>query len=292
MYDWRLNLLKHVWFSNQIWRRQSIRYPAPRFDYHEKIAQQYFGRSNVEGETLILTTENSGKKEYVISKVIQNFTRNSVSDFLNVNAQIFLSVENTAYFGAFNPESWSGAQMISYVKLKKGALVPDVKSAFKKILKRDASLTFGDKLQIELKPLKSYYLAANNGVVKKQLIALSAITIFILLLAVINFINITIGTATVRVKEIGIRKSIGGVKQEIVFQFLVESLMLIIAAFLFAIIFYELSRSHFGEIAGTMLPSLANIPFGFWKISLLIVFFYRSWCGRLSGFLHVILQNY
>ena len=61
----------------------------------EKIARQYFDRANVVGESLTISTENGGLKEFLITAVIADLQKkNSVSDFMNMDAQVFLSLEN------------------------------------------------------------------------------------------------------------------------------------------------------------------------------------------------------
>ena len=63
-----------------------------------------------------------------------------------------------------------------------------------------------------------------------MLYALSFVGLFILLMAIINFINISISGSSARIKEIGIRKVLGGLKKQIIIQFLTESVILVLLA--------------------------------------------------------------
>src|SRR5690606_3830015 len=74
---------------------------------------------------------------------------------------------------------------------------------------------FSDNYSPDLKPLKSYYLESNNGAIQKMIDILLYIAGFILLMAIINFINFNLGQNIGRLKEIGIRKIMGARSNEI-----------------------------------------------------------------------------
>jgi hypothetical protein len=84
------------------------------------------------------------------------------------------------------------------------------------------------------------------------IIVLSAISIFLLLLASFNCINVNIASVSLRLKEIGIRKVIGGTKKQLVFQFLTENILVCVASFVVAIALTgSLLLPAFEEIAST-----------------------------------------
>ncbi|WP_254155726.1 ABC transporter permease [Chryseosolibacter indicus] len=269
-----------VLFQNRI-NKHSDRYALI---ITERMARQFFERSDVVGESLTLTTEAAGKKDYVISAVLKDIERNSITNLMNMDAQMFLSIDNLVDFGQFDPESWAGGQMVSYVKLAKGATVDAAEKALSKVFKSNASQLFTNSVTIKLNPLNTYHVTSNNGIVQKQIIALSAVAFFILLLAVANFVNISIGTSISRIKEIGVRKAIGGVRKEVIFQFMLESFAVTILAFVLSLGIYQYSKDFFSNITGNVLPSLFEIPLMFWKFAIPVIVFTAIASGAYPSF--------
>jgi putative ABC transport system permease protein len=230
----------------------------------EKIANQYFSRNDVVGETLTIATEKNGNQEYSITGVLQNLEANTVTDLLDMNAQIFLPIHSLKDFNNFDPEAWTGAQMISYICKTPGASEDEISKAFAVILKDKAPANTQSNLKISLDGLDDYHLVSNNGLVKKLVLTLTVIGIFILLLAIINFINITIGNSSVRLKEIGVRKAIGGVRKQVTTQFMAESLVMTFVATVLSLGLYELLRTYAGNVVATPLASVINFPASYW----------------------------
>ncbi len=82
---------------------------------------------------------------------------------------------------------------------------------------------------------------------------LSGIALFILLIACINFVNLTVARSVKRAKEIGIRKVVGGERKQLIFQFLGESFFLCIIAFVLAIVIVQLALPVFNSLANKAL---------------------------------------
>ncbi len=139
------------------------------------------------------------------------------------------------------------------------------------LLKENAPPQFNADLKPSLVLLKDYYFNSNNGLVKKMLYELSAIALFILIMAVINFINISISKSRSRMKEIGLRKVLGGMKKQLIFQLLIESVILVFIATLFAFVIYALTENLFSNILGKTIPALNSFPFAFVAFPLLFV---------------------
>ncbi len=110
------------------------------------------------------------------------------------------------------------------------------------LVKQNTPLGISDQMKQILVQLKDYYLEANNGLVTKMLSTLSLIALFILFMAIVNFINISISQASARMKEIGVRKVLGGMRRQLIFQFLTESFLLVVLSALLAIGLYEIFR--------------------------------------------------
>jgi putative ABC transport system permease protein len=88
---------------------------------------------------------------------------------------------------------------------------------------------------------------------------------FILLMAVVNFVNLAVSRAGTRLKEVGVRKVLGGMKQQLIFQFLAESVLLVGVATALAFAAYPLLQPFFAQLIGKDIPALSAFPawFGF-----------------------------
>lgn len=229
-----------------------------------KIAKQFFNTTDVVGESLKITTETNGLKEFLITAVIEDLQqKNSVSDFMNMDAQVFLSLENKDDFALGYQDDWR-TDIISYIKLASGVLPADATNILNRIVASAAPKDIHAQRTMVLNPLKDYYVVTNHGAVQKLITALTAIVIFILLLAIANFINISIAGSFSRLKEVGVRKVIGGVKRQVVFQFLLESVVYAIISCVLALFLYQVLHRYVGEILDVTLPSALGLDFSFW----------------------------
>jgi ABC-type antimicrobial peptide transport system permease subunit len=104
------------------------------------------------------------------------------------------------------------------------------------------------------------------------------IGIFVLLLACINFMNLATARSEKRAREVGIRKAIGSMRWQLIKQFFAESYVVVLLAFIFAILFVFLLLPLFNDIAGKRMVVPWQNPL-FWLFSLLFVFI----TGLLSG---------
>ncbi|MEZ4944515.1 MAG: ABC transporter permease [Cyclobacteriaceae bacterium] len=231
----------------------------------DKIANLYFHKTNVLGETLSVSTERMGVKEYVITAVIKEpQNKNSVSDFMNMDAQVFLSLENIKDFYAQSDlDSWS-TDIISYIRLSPFISANEAESTINNLFKENAPAAISDQKNILLRPIADFYLDINNGAVKKLIRSISVVALLILFLAISNFINISIASSFSRLKEVGVRKVIGGLRVQVFTQFLTESLVLSFFASLLSLVLYQLLYLRFGEILNTELPSILNFKNTFW----------------------------
>ncbi len=110
--------------------------------------------------------------------------------------------------------------------------------------------------------MKTFYMEQNNGLVKKMIYTLLGVSAFILLMAIVNFVNISIGNSSSRLKEIGVRKVLGSLRKQLIFQFLAESFILAFIAMLLSIGFYELFRPYFEDMLGkNIIPVFSLLPY-------------------------------
>ena len=233
-------------------------------------AKKYFGTTDVVGQTLTIESFSGSKHDFVITGVLKPISKNSVT-YVNDNNdnQFYISSNNISYFG--RNMDWPNQYIVGYVELQKGVKPKDLEKPMEYLMKQNAPPQIAAGMTPYLVPLKDYYLSANNGLIKKMLYALSAIAIFILIMAIINFINMSVSRSATRMREIGIRKVLGGLKQQLIIQFLIESIILVLFATAFAIIVYALSKDMFSNILAKEIPSLSDFPIYFIAFPLILI---------------------
>jgi putative ABC transport system permease protein len=112
-----------------------------------------------------------------------------------------------------------------------------------------------------------------------MLYTLSFVGLFLLLMAIINFINISISNASKRMKEIGIRKVMGGLKKQIIIQLLAESILVVFIAAGAALVLYPFATPLFEDVVGKNLPPLASFP----AAAVFVLFLFISLTGISAG---------
>jgi len=227
----------------------------------ENKAMKYFGRTDVVGQSLTLHNFMGGKQEYQVTAVMKNPPFNSVTHLLSTEAEIFFPFSSLEGRKG-SEDNWNFPIMVTYIELKDGVTPADLAKPIAQELATHAPEAIRANLKVYLTPLSDYYREANNGVVGKMILTLSGITLFILLMAIVNFVNISMGSSSSRLKEIGVRKVLGSLKRQLIGQFLAESLLLAMLAMLISLGLYELFRPFFSDILGKKIGSLwALLPY-------------------------------
>lgn len=237
----------------------------------ERKAKKYFGRSDVLGETLTVQSFSGPKKDFTITAVLKDLPYNTVTNFYRAENEIFLSSSSLAFFGRdASFESWANAAIINYVKLKKNVKPADLEKPIKQLLDLNTSDQVKQNLHVYLSPLNKHYLELNNGLAGKMMLTFGFVSFFILLMAVINFINISIGNSVTRLKEIGVRKVMGSSRKQLIGQFLTESFILTLFSVCFALVIYHFGSPFFSNITGKQIPVLSDFPVYYLGIPVLL----------------------
>lgn len=192
----------------------------------ESLARTVFGNASAVGQSLLLSTDSTA---YTVTGV--------AADPPSTSHVQFDALASFATFGARNPdfdpsEQWFTLQITNYLRLREGADVPAFAETLAGVYDRHFGAWNGYELEARLEPLTGVYLhsEAGNGLGPRgsvdAVVLLTAVALFILLIAAINFVNLATARATERAREVGVRKAVGSSRGAIVGQFLGESVVL------------------------------------------------------------------
>lgn len=230
----------------------------------EDIARKQFGTTDALGKTILIKDNDNKFVPYAVTGVAKRCPQNSSLKF-NILLPIQVSKEDEAL-----NENWFNFFLNTFVVMSPGADPVAVEAKMKKVYEADASESikmvaekYGDKVKTthSLQPFTDIHLntdyRADNGLTDASnpmyAYILSGIALFILLIACINFVNLTVARSLKRAKEIGIRKVIGGNRRQLILQFLGESFILCFIAFLMAIIMVQLALPVFNDLSNKTL---------------------------------------
>lgn len=239
----------------------------------EEKAIKYFGKTAVVGQSLTIENFSGSTHDFFISGVMKNLPQNSVTTLNSANHNQFYLPESGLKFFNRNMNDWRNVQIASYVELQKGVTPEALKKPIEQLLKQNTTADVSKNLAPYLVPLKEYYLVVNNGLVKKMLYTVSLIALFILLMAIINFVNISISKSSSRIREIGVRKVLGGMRAQLIGQFLVETTILVFIATAIALIIYYIANPYISGILGKSIPSLFSFPAYFALVPVALILF-------------------
>lgn len=238
----------------------------------QKLADKYFGNADPIGQVINFKGSNTVFK---VTGVIEKVPENS-----HFHYDIFTSM--AGYPDAKSP-SWMTSEYFTYLVLPKGYdykkleaklpqtvekyMAPQLKVAMGVTM--DEFRKSGNNLGLYLQPLTDIHLHSdfgydlgNNGDIKYVYI-FGAVAIIMLVIACINFMNLSTAGASKRAREVGVRKVMGSERKELVYQFLLESILLTSIAMLLAVIFGYFALPLFNTLSGknltlqfTAIPSL------------------------------------
>ena len=230
----------------------------------ETMATKLFGNSNATGKIIsVLTTVKGTKQQYKVSAVLKDIPYNSVTHLFGDTYSVFVPTVGNNYYGGGDPaEGWSGAYEAAAIELNPGVSPKDLAVPLRQLLAKYTDENIQKNLTVQLAPVKDYYLKDHNGAALRMIRILSSAAAFILLMAVINFVNINIGTSAYRLKEIGLRKVFGGARKQLMTQFITEALLLTGVSAVVSLVLYELLRPVFNEILNTTFDSVIHFKTG------------------------------
>ncbi|MVM33796.1 FtsX-like permease family protein [Spirosoma sp. HMF4905] len=217
-----------------------------------KLAESYFGSPQAAmGKSIRI--EN--KDDYQVTAVFENLPPNTSQnyDFL-LPWEDFMKRQHTWASGWGNPSPWT------FVQLRPDADVPAFEAKIKHFLRSYLGINSKNASQFDvelfLQPFNDIYLhdQTENGEISGGRIdyvrLLSIVAVFMLLIACINFMNLSTARSAKRAKEVGIRKVVGAERSWLITQFLGETLLLTIVAVLVALLLVGLLLPSFNQLSG------------------------------------------
>ena len=208
----------------------------------EVLAAKYFGDKDPLGQ--FLTIEN--KFRFMITGIMKNFPKNSMFNYEAVIPYAFLKE-----IGAMS-NSWGSNSIWTFVEVEKGSDISAVNAKLTDVVKEYLPQT---KTLYSLFPLLDIHLYAQFGFEENKgpviiLYIFTLIAVFVLIIACINFINLSTAKASGRALEIGIKKVAGADQKSLFAQFMFESLLLVFLALVLALLIVGLSLDAFNNISG------------------------------------------
>ncbi|HLX65580.1 MAG TPA: ABC transporter permease [Puia sp.] len=184
-----------------------------------------------------------------------------------------------------NLGNWNMDPIQTFVALQPNVPEEQAGAALRPIYKKyDQDGYKAEKLEAFIYPLKDWHLYSNfkNGVVSGGFIdyvrMFSIIGLLVLVIACINFTNLSIARSERRAREVGVRKAIGSLRKHIIFQFLMESVLITLIAFVVALMLVSISLPAFNSLTSTTI----DVPWSsapFWGVMLSYVLL----TGLLAG---------
>ena len=240
----------------------------------EKLAKSLFGNSNPMSQVVKIDNQWSVK----VSGVYEDFPNNSDFKDLAFIAPWDLYKTSEPWIKKYAENNWGNNSWQIFAQLnpnadaaKVSAKIKDVKLKALTVANDKISLSF--KAAIFLHPMSKWHLYSEfkNGVItggRIQFVWLFGIIgIFVLLLACINFMNLSTARSEKRAKEVGIRKTLGSLRTQLIGQFFSESLLVAGFAFLLSILLVQLILPWFNQVADKQVSILWGSII-FWLIGL------------------------
>jgi putative ABC transport system permease protein len=218
----------------------------------EEMAKKYFGDEDPVGKNLTIHSDEL----YMVTGVVENFPSNShiQPDFLASFSTLELEPTGNAAADLVN-----NIDYYTYLLLKEGSDYKVLEEKFAAFIEKYLGLllkSIGATAKYELQPLESIYLHSDKANELDRtgeityVYLFSGIGFFILLLACLNFMNLSTARTANRAKEVGLRKVVGAQRSQLIKQFLGESMILAFIAIFVSLFLVFLSMPLFNSISG------------------------------------------
>jgi putative ABC transport system permease protein len=198
---------------------------------NQSLKQKYFGGKPAFGENIKIDDQ-----DFNVVAVYEDFPTHA-----HLQLNYFISMERFALDRPDRMEDWGWSGVITYIKLNNSANATQLENKLQDYVEGNAGNN--DFYISHLMPLQKVYLYASNqawdvalhGNIQTIYILLAA-AFFILLISVLNFVNLSTARAVNRVKEVGLRKVVGAMRIQLIYQFISESVLITLLALSISVI--------------------------------------------------------
>ncbi|MGD8778576.1 MAG: ABC transporter permease [Ignavibacteria bacterium] len=226
----------------------------------EETALKYFGNEDPVGKQMQLDDFN-----VIVTGIMKTVPSNSHLQFDIVVPFELLRIEG-------NYLNWGTNSYYTYVKTIKNAGISILNEKIKNVIKENNE---GSSIEIYLQPLYDIHLYSGNKFAADiqgngdivQVNTFSIIALFVLLIACINFMNLSTARSTKRAREVGMRKVVGAYRHQIIRQFFIESIVTAFISLFFSILIVYLTLPFFNDLSGK------EILFNEINVNMFLIFF-------------------
>jgi putative ABC transport system permease protein len=233
----------------------------------ERLAKKLFGDEPALNKIIGLS-QGGALDNFKITGVFKENTRSH----LPINFLVSMMSSGWAAYIRTNPEAtteWAGQNFVpAYVRLVSGHSAAEVEKKMNQVLVKygaDDMKALGLRKTLSLEPLKDIYLKSDIGKSPRiiYLYVIGSIALFILLIACINFMNLSTAKASKRAAEIGIRKVMGAFRSSLVRQLLGETMVIVAVAMTLSVMMIQLGLPFFNHVTGKNISLETNNLFYF-----------------------------
>jgi putative ABC transport system permease protein len=233
----------------------------------EELAYKYFGKSDVIGETLTVCCVAGNTVTLTITGVMEN-----LPDATHLNTDMIVYLQPALFSdndGMLN--TWTSVNVYTYFKLNPGVKRADLQQRINYWLNNESPLTerfakdapsgkVTEVFQLKLMAVSDLHLQAKRDAGsmgdltplgdRDMIITFIIVAVLVLLIACINFMNLSTAKASKRAREVAMRKVLGASRTQVAIQFLGEAIALVFLSLLFALVAVEVVLPFYNELLG------------------------------------------
>jgi putative ABC transport system permease protein len=224
----------------------------------ESTAKKFFGDADAVGKVLLVGEKSTFRVTGVISDIPEN---------THFHFDVLASMQSHPWIKKAEENVWSGVVFHTYVKLRDGASPAALEEKMRVFLDNfpDDPKQFGRAVSLRLQPLTSIHLQSNlkfelepNGSMT-YVYLFAGIGILVLALAIINYVNLATARHIQRFREVGVRKSLGASRTQLIVQFMTESSVITFFAIVVAVLLLLIAEPQLSTLLGSHIIS-KNVP--------------------------------